>query len=226
MKTTLCLAICLLCCIPKSATADDADFAKWEKDIATIEAKIKSGESAQHSIVFVGSSSIRLWKLKESFPNLATSNHGFGGSQMADSVHFFERVVTPVHPAMIVIYAGDNDLAQGKSPQAVAKDFQQFAAKVKDQLPDCRRVIYVAVKPSVKRWALVDKMKETNQLIQTVCGTDPRLEFLDIWQPMLNADGQPRPDLLVEDGLHMNAAGYQIWNEALQPLLQPAAVNR
>jgi len=226
MKTLHILAAVLLCCLPQFTSADDANFAKWEKDIAAIEAKIASGESAQHSILFVGSSSVRRWKLKDSFPDLATSNHGFGGSQMVDSVHFFERIVTPAHPSIIVVYAGDNDLAQGKSPQTVAKDFQQFAAKVKEQLPDCRKVIYVAVKPSVKRWALAEKMNECNQLIKPFCESDDRLEFLDIWQAMLDADGKPRPDLLAEDGLHMNDAGYKIWNEALRPHLQPAAKDR
>ncbi len=220
------VSACLLFCVPQFAGADDAGFAKWEKEIAAIEAKIASGESAQHSILFVGSSSVRRWKLKDSFPDLATSNHGFGGSQMGDSVHFFDRIVAPAHPSIIVVYAGDNDLANGKSAQAVAKDFQQFAAKVKEQVPDCQKVIYVAVKPSVKRWALADKMKECNHLIQTFCKTDDRLEFLDIWQAMLDADGNPRADLLVEDGLHMNDAGYKIWNEALRPLLQPTAKDR
>lgn len=225
MKTVLSGMACLLCCCPQVASGDDADFAKWDKDIAAIEAKIKTGDSAQRSILFVGSSSIRLWKLKQSFPDLPTSNHGFGGSQMADSVHFFERIVAPVHPEMIVVYAGDNDIALGKSPQVVAKDFRQFAGKVHDQLPDCQKVIYVAIKPSVKRWALADKLQETNRLVQTFCETDARLEFLDIWPLMLDTTGKPRADLLVEDGLHMNDAGYQIWNQAIQPRLVPAARN-
>ncbi len=220
MKSLFCSLTLLLVSTISSATADDAPFTKWEKDIAAIEARIQSGESRQGSILFVGSSSIRLWKLNESFPGRATSNHGFGGSQMADSVHFFERIVAPVKPAVIVIYAGDNDIAQKKTPQTVAEDFAQFAAKVKEQVPDCRRVIYVAIKPSVKRWALADTIKATNQLIRTRCENDERLHFLDIWTPMLDANGQPRQELLLEDGLHMNADGYQIWNLALEPLLK------
>lgn len=219
MKTTICSLTLLLISTITSATADDAAFAKWEGDIAAIEAKIKSGESPQGSILFVGSSSIRLWKLKESFPERVTSNHGFGGSQMADSVHFFERIVVPVKPSVIVIYAGDNDIAQKTPPQVVAEDFAQFAAKVKEQLPECHKVIFVAIKPSVKRWALADTIKATNQLIRTNCEKDDRLHYLDVWTPMLDANGQPRPELLLEDGLHMNADGYQIWTEALEAVL-------
>ena len=200
--------------------AEDTAFTKWEKEIGAIEAKIKSGESQQGSILFVGSSSIRLWNLKESFPDRATSNHGFGGSQMVDSVQFFERIVAPVKPSIIIVYAGDNDIAQKKTPQVVDEDFARFVAKVEEQLPDCRKVIYVAIKPSVKRWALADTIKATNQLIQTRCESNDRLHYLDIWTPMLDSDEQPRPELLLEDGLHMNHDGYQIWNDALEPLLK------
>lgn len=109
MKTIICSIALVFIGTIASATADDAAFAKWEKDIAAIEAKIAASESPQGSILFVGSSSIRLWKLKESFPKRVTSNHGFGGSQLADNVHFFERIIAPVNPSMIVVYAGDND---------------------------------------------------------------------------------------------------------------------
>jgi lysophospholipase L1-like esterase len=220
MKTLVgSLAVLLLCAAP-SVSAEDTAFTKWEKEITAIEAKIKSGESQQGSILFVGSSSIRLWDLKKSFSDRATSNHGFGGSQMGDSVHFFDRIVAPVKPSIIVVYAGDNDIAQKKTPQIVDEDFARFVAKVEKHLPDCRKVIFVAIKPSVKRWALADTIEAANHLIQTRCESDDRLHYLDIWTPMLNSDGQPRPELLLEDGLHMNYDGYQIWNAALEPLLK------
>lgn len=220
MKATMCSVVLVLINACSSAIADDAAFAKWDKDIAAIEAKIRSGESAQGSIVFVGSSSIRMWKLNDSFPDLKTCNHGFGGSQMADSVHFFERIVTPVKPSVIVVYAGDNDIAQKKSPETVAADFAQFCTKVKEQLPDCRKVVYVSIKPSVKRWALADTIKSANKLIETRCEMDEKLQYLDVWTPMLDTNGQPRPELLLNDGLHMTADGYKIWNDALGPLLR------
>jgi lysophospholipase L1-like esterase len=219
MKTRAGSLAWLLIFAVTQASADDTAFTKWEKEITAIEAKIQSGESQQGSILFVGSSSIRLWDLKKSFPDRATSNHGFGGSQMADSVHFFERIVAPIKPSVIVVYAGDNDIAQKKTPRMVDDDFAKFVAKVEKQLPDCRKVIFVAIKPSLKRWALADTIKATNQLIQIRCKSDERLHYLDIWTPMLGADEQPRPELLLEDGLHMNNAGYQIWNAALEPLL-------
>ena len=220
MKATICSVVLVLINACSSAMADDTSFAKWEKDIAAIEAKIKSGESVQGSIVFVGSSSIRMWKLDESFPMLKTCNHGFGGSQLADSVHFFERIVAPVKPSIIVLYAGDNDIAKEKSPETVAADFAQFCTKVREQLPECRKVIYVSIKPSVKRWALANTIMSANKLIETQCMKDENLQYLDVWTPMLDAKGQPRPELLLKDGLHMTTDGYKIWNEALGPLLR------
>ena len=220
MKAFVCSIIIVLVSNLSPAMADDADFAKWEKDIVAIEAKIKSGESAQGSIVFVGSSSICMWKLNDSFPDLKTCNHGFGGSQMEDSVHFFERIVAPVKPSIIVVYAGDNDISKKKSPETVASDFALFCAKVKEQLPNCHKVVYVSIKPSVKRWALAHTIMSANKLIETQCEKDERVQYLDVWTPMLDANGEPRPELLLKDGLHMTADGYKIWNDALKPRLR------
>jgi lysophospholipase L1-like esterase len=144
---------------------------------------------------------------------------------LSDSVHFFDRIVAPVRPSIIVMYAGDNDIAGGKSPETIQRDFTSFVDKVHKELPDCRKVVYVAIKPSVKRWALADKAQDANRRIRETCEQDAgRLQFLDIWTPMLDAKGMPRPDLLVEDGLHMNTAGYQIWNDALRSHLTEAAI--
>jgi lysophospholipase L1-like esterase len=171
----------------------------------------------------VGSSSIRLWKLDKSFPDLKTANHGFGGSQLEDSVRYFERIVVPVKPTIIVLYAGDNDIASGKSAAAVSKDFREFIEKVEQQLPTCRRVIFVSIKPSIRRWTLAEKMQEANASIRKICESNTRLEFVDIWPPMLNSEGEPKAELFVEDGLHLSEAGYSVWSQALRPhLAEPA----
>ncbi len=198
---------------------------RWEKDIVQIEARIAEGKSPQKSVVFVGSSSIRLWKLEKSLPKLQASNHGFGGSYLSDTVHFFDRIVAPVHPSTIVVYAGDNDIAAMKSPETVHKDFLALAARVEKDLPDCRKLIYIAIKPSVKRWALATEIQKANALIAATCAQNPRLEFVDVWTPMLKEDGMPNADLLLEDGLHMNEKGYQIWTDALLPHLSDIASN-
>ena len=200
--------------------ADEKSPARWEQSIVEIEQRIASGKSTPGAVLFVGSSSIRLWKLEESFPDLVTVNHGFGGSFLSDSVHFFDRIVVPVKPTAIVIYAGDNDIASGKTPETVYDDFQQFVAAVRAKLPECRQIVYIGIKPSVKRWTLAEKIQLTNSLIKADCDKDPLLEYADVWRPMLTADGAPNADLLVDDGLHMNERGYKIWVAAVKSVLK------
>lgn len=204
-----------------AATLASAQPAKWQKDIDAFVAADAADAPQPGSIVFVGSSSIRMWKtLQEDFPALSVVNRGFGGSQLADSVHFFDQLVHPHAPRTVVLYAGDNDLWSGKSPETVLADFQAFCAKVHQAFP-AARLAYIAIKPSPSRWKIREQMIRTNELIAAECARDSRRVFVDIFTPMLDANGQPRPELYLEDMLHMNAAGYEIWTHALAPVLTP-----
>ncbi len=193
---------------------------KWDKEFAAMEAKDKQAPPSKQGIVFVGSSSIRMWDLKESFPDLPAINRGFGGSQLSDSVEHFDRLVLPHQPRIVVLYAGDNDLAGGKkTPEQVTADFAAFQKKLRAALPECK-LIFIGVKPSVARAKLLDKQRETNGLVRKSCEADKLSTFLDVEKPMQSADGQVRPDIFLKDGLHLNDAGYKIWNELLLPLLR------
>lgn len=169
-------------------------------------------------MLFVGSSSIRLWKLEESFPDLDAINRGFGGSQLADAVHFAERIVIAYRPRLVVLYAGDNDLAAGKKPEQVLADFKQFAAKINAALPETQ-IAYLAIKPSIQRRALLARIRETNAAIKQFVSSEKRLTYVDVFHPMLTDDGQPRAELFRPDGLHLNAEGYKLWASVLQPVL-------
>lgn len=202
-----------------SLTANDKAMERWEKEIASIEQRIAAGESPKNATLFVGSSSIRLWNLKQFFPEIPTANHGFGGSVIADSVHFFDRIVVPVNPSRIVLYAGDNDIAAAKSPEMVHEDFLKFVSQVEQKLPDCQQVIFISIKPSTRRWAMAEKIQKANALIERSCQNNKRLKYVDVWNAMLGKDGMPNPDLLLIDGLHMTGKGYEIWTDAIRPLL-------
>jgi lysophospholipase L1-like esterase len=199
------------------------DFARWEKDIAAFEKQDREKAPPKDPIVFVGSSSIRLWNLSKSFPDLPVLNRGFGGSHMADVVHFAPRIVLKYEPRLIVLYAGDNDIAAGKMPERVRDDFQAFVKLVHDKLPKIR-VVFISIKPSLRRWGLIDKIRKANALVEAECKKDDRLVYLDIAPPMLGDDGKPRRELFGDDGLHLNAKGYAIWAERLKPYLE--AVSR
>ena len=206
----------MLCAVCRSAVCDDEpNFARWEKDIQRFESQIADGQAKPGEVLFIGSSSIRMWKLDESFPEKDYVNFGFGGSEVADSLHFFDRVVKPLQPRAVVMYAGDNDVAKGKTAERVHSDFQKFVARVKEDLPEQTRVLYIAIKPSLKRWELREEMAKANGLIESDCGKDDRLEFVDIWTPMLGQDGTPQPTLFAKDGLHLNDDGYKLWTSVL-----------
>jgi lysophospholipase L1-like esterase len=194
------------------------DPARWENAIREFEAADERNSPGQVEILFLGSSSIRLWDLDHYFPGLRTLNRGFGGSQISDSLHYAERLVLPYSPDVIVFYAGDNDINSGKSPQVVYEDYRAFATKIRRHLSHTR-IIFVAIKPSLSRWHLVEEMRKANKMIEEFSRLDPCLEYLDIDNPMIGLDGRPRKELFVEDGLHLSTAGYQLWTEALVPLL-------
>jgi lysophospholipase L1-like esterase len=170
-------------------------------------------------VLFVGSSSIRLWKLEKHFPGLAAINRGFGGSRIADSVDYAHRIITPYRPRQIVFYAGDNDVAEGLASQQIFVDFQILVGRIRTVLPEVP-IIFIAIKPSIARWTQFDQQSQTNAMVQEYCNRDPSLHFLDIVNPMLR-QGKPRPELFVQDGLHLSEEGYRLWSRILRPLLLP-----
>lgn len=198
------------------ARAADGPF---EKEIKAFEAADQKQPPPQNAVLFIGSSTIRIWKsLPKDFPELTVINRGFGGSQIADSTRYADRIAIPYHPSRIVIYAGDNDLAAGKSPEQVLEDFKGFVKKIRSALPDVP-ITFISIKPSIARWKLVDRIKKANSLIKQYAEGEKNIDFVDIFPAMLGPDGKPRPELFRADGLHMSAKGYAILIAALKPEL-------
>lgn len=216
LLTGLCLVLAALTGLAQQASAP---VNKWEPDIQKFEAADKQAPPAPGAVLFVGSSSIRMWKeLAEDFPGVAVLNRGFGGSQLADSTYFADRIVIPYQPRMIVLYAGDNDLNAGKTPQQVFEDYQAFVSRVRAKLPRVK-IAFIAIKPSLARLKLMGEIRTTNDLIRNYIAKDKQQVFVDVFTPMLNDAGQPRPELFIKDGLHMNREGYAIWRKVLAPAL-------
>lgn len=196
-----------------------ADPAQWRDQVAALTPR---GGEASVDVVFVGSSSIRMWKsLAQDFPHWRTANCGFGGSHLADSVFYFDPLVRARSPRVVVLYAGENDLAAGVSPEQVHTDFLAFRERLHAALP-ATRLIYVSCKPSPARAAHADKFRAANARIAAACTADPQCAFVDVFTPMLGADGQPRPELFGPDRLHMSPAGYALWTQTLAPVLEKA----
>ena len=193
----------------------------WADEINKLTAADAATPPPAHAVVFVGSSSIRLWQsLAQDFPGIATINRGFGGSELADSVFYEDRLVLAYRPRLVVLFAGTNDLWAGKTPETVFADFQAFRAKLQAALPDTR-LLYIAITLAPSRARIHDAMRTTNRLIAAECAKDPRCTFVDFNPLLAGSESAPRVEFFRDDHLHLNPAGYAVWAKALAPYLQP-----
>lgn len=195
------------------------DPRRWEKAIAAFEARDKENPPPKDPVLFIGSSSIRAWKLADSFPDLVAINRGFGGSQIADSTYYADRIVHPYKPKLIVMYAGDNDVAAGLRPAEVFANYVAFVKAVRAKQPKTP-IIYICIKPSLQRWKLWPQMQLANGLIRQYAQSDKLLSYADIATPMLGDDGKPRKELFRDDGLHLNKTGYEVWAKVIAPMIE------
>jgi lysophospholipase L1-like esterase len=207
------------------AHSPNLDPNRFSAEIRAFEDLDRQNSVPRDAVLFIGSSSIRLWKTAESFPDLPVINRGFGGSVVADSLHFADRIILKYRPRVIVFYAGDNDIAAGMSPREVFDDIQAFVDLIHKRLP-ATRIIFLAIKPSRARWEHWPKMQEANALVAALAEKNDQLEYVDTTTPMLGPDGQPRRELFLDDGLHLNENGYATWNTVLEPVLQSALSTR
>ena len=223
MKISILTRLLILTLVSGTAAAQTAappNPDRFEPEIRKFEEADRNAPLQKDVVVFVGSSSIRRWDtVAKDFPHVPVLNRGFGGSEASDVVRYAERAILPPKPARIVFYAGDNDLARGKTPAQIAADVKQLWALIGSKLPDARMAI-ISVKPSLARWSLVEQTRETNKRLQSLAASDPRLSYIDVFTPMIGPDGKPIPEHFVEDGLHMTPAGYRVWTAALTPFMR------
>jgi lysophospholipase L1-like esterase len=204
--------------IPASGAASAA--ASFEETIAAFAAADREQAPPAGGILFVGSSSIRLWNdLEKQFGPSIVVKRGFGGSKMSDCTRYLDRLVFPYKPRLVVVYAGDNDLVEGISPRDILMSFQKFVDGVQRELPSTR-VAYISIKPSPARAGLISKIRETNHLIQKYTSENQNLDFIEVFTAMLDADGRPRADLFRADSLHLNDAGYRLWKKIIAQHVQ------
>lgn len=191
----------------------------WEADMQRFEAADAQSPPPRGGVLFIGSSSIRFWDtLAQDFPGVPVINRGFGGSELRDSTWYADRIIVPYAPRQVLIYAGDNDLNAGRTPQQLRADFVAFVERVRRDLPKAK-IAYISNKPSPSRAQLLPVQREANTLIAAEA---QRLgvHYIDIFTPMLDARGQPDESLFIEDRLHMSRAGYVIWQRAIAPYLK------
>ncbi|MEO9662497.1 MAG: SGNH/GDSL hydrolase family protein [Maribacter dokdonensis] len=191
----------------------------FTKEVKDITAKYYSiWDSSKETIVFTGSSSVRLWrKLQEEFPDHQIINSGFGGSQASDLLYFIDELILSYNPKKVFIYEGDNDLWAKKRPADVLDTTADIIRRIKAKNTSTQ-VILISAKPSISRWKIRGKYKRLNRKMERFTQDDPNLFYVDVWKPMLNKR-KLKTDIFIEDGLHMNQKGYDIWYAAMKDLV-------
>lgn len=175
----------------------------------------------KHAILFVGSSSFTKWTdVQDYFPGYTIINRGFGGSTLPDLIRYADKVIYPYQPKEVVIYCGENDVASSDTvtAQIVFERFRQLFGMIRTNLPKAK-IVFVSLKPSPSRWKMQDRVTAANELISAYINKQKKAVFIDVYHKMLGSDGLPLPGIFIGDQLHMNAQGYAIWKQAIEPVL-------
>ncbi len=197
------------------------DLNRFEEDIAAFEAEDKQNGYQPDAILFTGSSSIRMWKtLAKDMAPIPVLNRGFGGSTIPEVLYYADRIILPHRPKIIVFYCGENDLSNDETKSVLAlKSFKKFHTYMEEHLPETK-VFFLAIKPSIKRWNYWTKLSDANEKINKYINKIDNYYFIDTASEMLDENGMVLQDIFIEDNLHMNGKGYEIWTNTLKPELE------
>lgn len=168
--------------------------------------------------VFTGSSSIRMWKdVAGRFSKYNVINNGFGGSQFSDLIFYYDKLILKQKPDILFIYEGDNDIADNKKPSGISKEAKFLVNKIQTDLPETH-VVLISPKPSIAREALKKKYIKLNKKLYRF-SKKADIGFADVWSAMLDENGKVFQDIFIEDGLHMNKKGYDLWEKVISNYL-------
>lgn len=177
-------------------------------------------EPGKKLALFTGSSSVRMWKdVAEYFTDYNVINNGFGGSHFSDLIYYYEELIPKYKPDYLFIYEGDNDIASDKKPGKVIKEAKLLVERIQKDLPETK-VVLISPKPSVARWHLRKNYEKLNKKLERLAKKTSNLEFADVWSAMLDENGQVFTDVFLDDNLHMNKKGYDIWGEVIGEFLE------
>jgi len=198
---------------------DSTKIDRFEEEIKKFEEADQAQMPPKGGVLFVGSSSFRLWgTLAQDFAPLPVINRGFGGSTTPEVMHYAKRIVYKYQPNVIVYYCGENDMASETPPQVAFQNFKKFIGETEKNLPNAT-VVVLSAKPSASRWALWRDFQQFNSMVEVFAQNRPNLRYVDTGKELLGANGEPDPSLFVEDKLHLNASGYAKWTVVLKPIV-------
>lgn len=172
-------------------------------------------DSSRPTIVFTGSSSIRFWNdVQQRFPQQQVLNTGFGGSQFSDLEHYLDELILNYKPVKVFIYEGDNDIFAKKKPKNIVKRAQKILGTLQQENPNME-IVLISAKPSISRWKFRGRYRRLNRKLDRLASTTNGIDFIDVWYPMLDKR-KVKQDIFIEDGLHMNSKGYDIWYDVIK----------
>ncbi len=195
------------------------DPARFNNEVNELISKDHHFNNSKPVLLFAGSSSIRKWNnIEDSFSGYNVIKNGFGGSQFSDLIFFYDKLIAPYKPDVILIYEGDNDIADGKKPSEILKDAKHLLSMIRNDFPETP-VIFISAKPSISRWGLKKEYEVVNKKLSKLCSKKENTGFADVWSIMLDSNGNVRNDLFVSDNLHMNHVGYELWTKEITKVL-------
>ncbi|MDZ7372224.1 MAG: GDSL-type esterase/lipase family protein [candidate division KSB1 bacterium] len=206
-------------CYARLHAQEDPDPLRFQQEIEAFRQWDAKNAVPAHPVLFIGSSSIRLWKTAEAFPDLPVVNRGFGGAHFSDLLYYLPDILLKYpEPAAIVLYCGDNDAAAGKSSTRIVDDFRKFLAAAQSRFPKTP-IVYIPIKPSPSRWAIWPTQREVNERIRALCRESNLLFYADTVTPMLAAGEPPADELFLDDRLHLSEKGYAVWQKVVSEML-------
>lgn len=210
--------LALVSLLPTHAAPPEAPSARWHSSLEEFAAADKLKKPSGRGVLFVGSSTIRMWKtMVADFREVPIIiNRGYGGSTLEDSSHMVRQLVTQYQPSQVMVYAGENDLHEGRTPAQVLGSFKRLMSAVRAELPGAR-ISFISIKPSPSRAAIVPAVRASNVLIQDFLMSQYNVDYIDVYTPMWGPDGKLRAELFLPDMLHMNAEGYALWHKIITP---------
>lgn len=206
----------LLACSPVKKYADTKSY--WIEDIEQLIEQDETEKYPEDAVLFIGSSSIRLWKnIAKDIAPYTPIQRGYGGAHFYDLIHFTDKLVSPHKIQALVIFVA-NDITGGDadiSPKEVLKLFKHTISEARKSQPNTP-ILQIAITPTPSRWKVWDKTQEANRLMKAYCDRTENLHFIETEEAFLDKNGQPRPELFIEDMLHLKQAGYDIWKELIK----------
>jgi lysophospholipase L1-like esterase len=211
-----------------TSSAATAPPTRWEAELAAFEERDRESPPQTGGIVLLGSSNIRLWNtLADDFPGMTVVNRGVGGCRLEELVEFAPRLVSAPRPRVIVVSAGTNDIADGRTTESIQAAYERLVAVLRREQPEAT-IVFLAISPTVKRWDQVERQAQANAAIKAVIDADSQgdLVYLDANAAFLGPDGLPAPECFLDDMQHPSTIGNSRRADLMRPVLEKLLLPR